>query len=160
MDCNMFEDIVDFHRKFSLPVPKVPCYPEEEIMSFRIKFMQEELQEFVDAFGEGDLTKGFDALIDLVYVVLGTARMMNLPWNDGWREVHQANMRKVKALSAAQSKRGSKFDVVKPEGWVNPEIMLSSLLLKHEYESLVIESRRRKPQRVGARYEEDGEEEE
>lgn len=131
---DMFYDITQFHQKFDLPVPTVPSFASEEIMEFRMKFLREELDEFVEAYKGENLVKAFDALIDLVYVALGTARMMNLPFDKGWAVVHQANMRKVRARHTSQSKRNTLFDVVKPVGWVSPEMMLQSILLKYEYE--------------------------
>ena len=43
-------------------------------------------------------------------------------------------MTKIRAKNASQSKRGTAFDVVKPSNWIAPDMMLHSLLLKHEYE--------------------------
>lgn len=62
----------------------------------------------------------FDALIDLAYVVLGTAHLQGFDFEEGWRRVHAANMSKVRARRKSDSKRKSKFDVVKPEGWQAP----------------------------------------
>jgi len=117
----------EFHHKFGLP--HVYCFgdigPKElpqELMEFRIKFLQEELDEFVEGHNEDDPAKMADALIDLVYVAMGTAHFMGLPWQILWDDVQQANMRKVRAQSdGSDSKRGSSFDVVKPEGWVGPK---------------------------------------
>ena len=41
-------------------------------------------------------------------------------WNALWDDVQRANMTKQRATSAAESKRGSAFDVIKPPGWVGP----------------------------------------
>lgn len=41
-------------------------------------------------------------------------------WNTLWDDVQRANMSKVRAKSAAESKRGSAWDVVKPAGWIGP----------------------------------------
>lgn len=98
---------------------------------YRMKFMLEELNEFKDAYVDGDRVKMFDALIDLVYVATGTALFMGIDpgqWEAGFAAVHQANMAKVRAERPEQSKRGSIFDVVKPEGWVSPEPTLAEIL--------------------------------
>ncbi len=68
------------------------------------------------------LAKKFDALIDLVYVALGTAYLHGFPFDLGWRRVHEANMKKVRATNAAQSARNSTHDVVKPPGWTAPTL--------------------------------------
>lgn len=122
-----FEDVGRFHRKFELrnnydngnhPVPE-----DDDLLEYRHKFMEEELIEFKEGMDEGDHAKMFDALIDLVYVAMGTAHLQGYPWEDGWDLVQNANMKKARALpDGSDSKRKSKWDVVKPEGWKPPNI--------------------------------------
>ena len=115
-------DIADFHNKFELPRAAKPSMLEIPDMAFRIQFLFEEMQELVDGFETENLEEQFDALIDLVYVALGTAWLMGLPFADGWARVHEANMKKVRCESAddPRSKRKHHFDIVKPEGWEPP----------------------------------------
>lgn len=69
-----------------------------------------------------------DGLVDLLYILAGTVRFFGfhtagptgVRFHEAWRRVQQCNMRKVRAARPADSKRGSGFDVVKPEGWVGP----------------------------------------
>lgn len=120
-----FNDVGDFHVRFGLPRSGRPGGQPDfdpELMTFRIKFMEEELDEFTEAVDQGDHAGAFDALIDLVYVAMGTAHFLNYPWERGWDEVQRANMTKVRAQSAEESKRGSTFDVVKPAGWQAPDL--------------------------------------
>lgn len=115
------QDVRDFHEKFGVPQGDEPCMLGLATYMFRKNFLQEELDEFMEAYSEGDLHKAADALVDLVYVAHGTAAMMGLPWASLWNEVQRANMSKVRATSAEQSKRGSALDVIKPEGWTGPD---------------------------------------
>lgn len=115
-------DIRDFHQKFGLEYDGPPRPLDQEMSDFRVKFMQEELDEYRTAVYAGDLPKQFDALIDLIYVALGTSYLQGFPFAKGWAEVQAANMRKVRADEAGQSKRSSTLDVVKPVGWVGPDI--------------------------------------
>jgi predicted HAD superfamily Cof-like phosphohydrolase len=122
-----FKDVGDFHRKFDLPTSqdgrRNPVPHDPELMEFRVKFMQEELDEFKEGLEELDHEKMFDALLDLAYVVFGTAHFLNYPWQAGWDAVQSANMKKVRAAKdGSDSKRGSSFDVVKPPGWTAPDI--------------------------------------
>lgn len=140
-----FHDIIDFHRKFGLTYKGPARALPEELDGFRTKFMAEELAEYVSTnemdhnfftraiaafqsanakFGRGtpDLEKKLDALVDLVYVAIGTAYLHGFNFNEAWRRVHEANMKKVRAERAEQSARGSTFDVVKPEGWTAPDL--------------------------------------
>lgn len=119
---DMWKDIIAFHLKFALLKRSNPGFVGNELSWFRIQFMQEELDEFIDAYQSGDLAAAADALVDLVYVVLGTAYLMGIPFNLCWNEVHKANMLKVRAKRESESKRGSTYDVIKPEGWVAPDL--------------------------------------
>lgn len=116
------QDIRAFHEKFKLGYNGSPRELDETTAQFRVKFMQEELDEYKAAFLAGDLHGQFDALIDLVYVALGTAYLQGFPFQEGWRRVQSANMAKVCAQSEKDSKRGFKFDIVKPPGWTAPQL--------------------------------------
>lgn len=143
---NNFKDVKDFHKKFGLPHdgPSKPLDPE--MAAYRIGFMQEELREYIVAYQENDLEKQFDALLDLVYVAMGTAVLHGFPWQEGWDEVQRANMSKVRATSAEQSKRGSVYDVVKPEGWRGPD--LKSVLERQAAPWRAQEHRRAREQQI------------
>ena len=122
-----YEDVGRFHERFGLRSGNKE-QPAEQLatpglLQFRADFLQEEVDEFVEGLNEGDHAKMFDALLDLVYVALGTAHLQGYPWQEGWDLVQQANMAKVRAAKdGSDSKRGSSFDVVKPEGWTAPDI--------------------------------------
>lgn len=128
-----YADVHLFHRHFGLPAPTTPTALTQDVFEFRLKFMKEELTEFREAYfllsGVEQLAFMADALIDLVYVAMGTAVMMGIPWQLLWDEVQRKNMSKVKVASAADSKRGHAFDIKKPEGWTPPD--LEALL--HEF---------------------------
>ncbi len=116
------EDVRDFHNKFQVPMAEQPSFLDGNAHEFRVKFMQEELNEFADAYEAENLAAAADALVDLAYVVFGTALMMGLPWADLWREVQLANMTKELAKpDGSNSKRGNPLDVVKPDGWQAPD---------------------------------------
>lgn len=117
-----FADVRAFNEKFGIAYQGPPKHLDPETAAYRIRFMQEELHEYIAAYRDGDLEKQFDALLDLVYVAMGTAVFQGFPWEQGWREVQRANMAKVRATSEQESKRGSKLDVIKPPGWCGPDI--------------------------------------
>jgi predicted HAD superfamily Cof-like phosphohydrolase len=117
----MLTDIRDFHVKFGLEYSGPPRLLDKEDARFRIKLMHEELAEYKKAEAENDLAGSLDALVDLIYVALGTAYRQGLPFKEGWGIVQTCNMTKVRALpDGSNSKRGSAFDIAKPEGWVAP----------------------------------------
>ena len=132
---SMMQDITNFHEKFGLPQREIGKSPSNKLANFRIKFILEELQELNTAMGTENLGEVLDALVDIVYVALGTAYCFNLPFDEAWKRVHEANMKKVRATDPSASKRGSTLDVVKPIGWEKPDIegLLSAddVALKH-----------------------------
>ena len=86
-------------------------------LQVRINHLQEELQELQQAADRRDTAEILDALVDLAYIAVGTARMCDWDFAEAWRRVHTANMQKIRAERAVDSKRGTTFDVVKPTGW-------------------------------------------
>ena len=113
------EDVRAFYEKFNQPMAKSPTNVliTPDRVYERAAFMQEELDEFKRGAVQADLAEMADALIDLVYVVKGTAIEMGLPWEELWMDVQRANMAKV----IGQTKRGIKIDVAKPPGWKGPQ---------------------------------------
>jgi NTP pyrophosphatase (non-canonical NTP hydrolase) len=114
----MLRDIEDFHKKFGLERRK-GIENNKDLVDFRIKFLEEELDEFIDAVRTVDDVKALDALVDIVYVAMGTAYLLDYPFWAAWSEVQKANMKKVKKESAR-----SKFDVIKPERWKEPNMKM------------------------------------
>lgn len=140
-----YADIRDFHTKFELQYVGAPRELEDDMALFRIGFMVEELAEYAIHSGftaiarqlnelhehikqnnrwltkrneaGHNLEMQFDSLIDLVYVALGTSYLHGFNFDEGWRRVQAANMSKVRVENLTDSKRGSKYDVVKPRGW-------------------------------------------
>jgi hypothetical protein len=127
---NLFDDVSAFNKKFGLEPTDSPGFPAEEIWKLKNRHMQEELDEIRAACLIGDLEQYFDGIIDLVYVALGAAYLAGLPFDEGFRRVHEANMKKVRAVTAEDSKRGSTYDIVKPAGWEAP--VLDDLLRKEK----------------------------
>ena len=132
----LFEDIRAFHEKFGLEPTTDPGHRlPDDLLRFRITCLLEEVAEYAEAVGlplepgkavndpgEFDAIDAFDALIDLAYFALGTAYLHRFPFDEGWARVQAANMAKVRAKHEGESKRGSAYDVVKPEGWQPAEL--------------------------------------
>jgi predicted HAD superfamily Cof-like phosphohydrolase len=119
---DQFALVKAMHEKFNIPLQQTPGLLDEDTMDFRLKFLDEELNEIWSAWAQGDIEEIADGLIDLCIVALGTAAMMGLPFNDMFTEVHEANMRKVRVENPAESKRGHGFDLKKPAGWQGPNL--------------------------------------
>ena len=124
---SMFDDIDEFHTKIiGLEKPTAVGLVSDEFVLERMRFLAEELEEYATAGLAGDMVGVADALADIVYVALGTAWTMGIPFQAVWDVVHAANMRKVRGIT----KRGNKNDAVKPPGWVAPEPAIAAILLR------------------------------
>lgn len=119
---DMLRDVADFHELILNDYAKsVPSLVSAEYCLERVRFIHEELTELAEAANSGDIVGAADALADIVYVALGTAYKMGLPFEEIWAAVQSANMHKV----AGPTKRGNKVDAMKPEGWVGPEAAIA-----------------------------------
>jgi len=124
---SQFVSVGRFHRKFGLrsaddcPDPRLV---DDGVFLFRYQFLMEEMQELIHSHRNGDVAGVADALVDLVYVALGTAHLYGIPFDEVFDEVQRANMSKERSTGDddGRSKRGSGLDVVKPDGWTPPDI--------------------------------------
>lgn len=121
VDCTNFEKVGNFRRRFGLDTEKLPQVPDTEQFLFRYGHIMEEMTELLQAYRAKRIADMADALADILYVVYGTAHECGIPIDAVFDEVHRANMEKVRATDES-GKRGSKFDVVKPEGWQPPDL--------------------------------------
>lgn len=116
----MMQDNADFQKKFGLAYDGPPRELPEGLAMLKNKHLLEELYEYRIAVS---LEKKLDALVDLVYVAVGTAYQHGFDFNEAWRRVHAANMTKVRAQpDGSDSARGSGYDIVKPKDFVPPDL--------------------------------------
>lgn len=116
----LIEDIRAFNAKFNLPTDDRSKATDLEWLTYRLDFLEEELQETMLAAELGDVHELLDGLIDLIYVAVGTGVSLGLPLEEAWNRVHAANMQKIKVTFPEESKRGTTYDLLKPEGWKAP----------------------------------------
>ena len=119
-----FDSVRQFHLKVLGLEDVKPTFEMPVSMQQRLDFMEEEIHELSDAHSNMDLVGVADALADLVYVALGTAHMLGIPFDEVFKVVHAANMQKQRGMT----KRGMLYDAVKPAGWVGPEEQIETIL--------------------------------
>jgi len=81
-----------------------PTMLSGKAFNFRYAFIQEELQEFKEAYDEQDFVEMADAIGDLLYVVIGTGIEMGLDLDAIWNEVQRSNMTKVNGYQREDGK--------------------------------------------------------
>lgn len=113
------EDIRNMHAKFGVRevVEKMDPATLKSFLEFRIRFLQEELDEMREADNMEDVT---DALIDLCVVAIGTMDALDIDSHLAWQRVHDANMSKTVGVKATRPNPLGLPDLIKPEGWTAP----------------------------------------
>lgn len=138
---DVFNDIAQFHEHFGLEYNGDARNLEPRLQAFREKFILEEFAEFSRAVSDEhailqsaylsfaepeapliheELTRAreqqLDAIVDMMYVLLGYAYLRGWYVPEAWRRVHEKNMLKQRVMPNDPRAR-SEWDVVKPAGW-------------------------------------------
>lgn len=105
--------IRDFHEKFEIEVGNSWIKPERR--ELRIKLIREEFEEYLEGEAENNPTKVLDALVDMVYVIIGAAIEYGFDFSAAFEAVHLNNMAKLGPDGRPIIREDGK--VLKPEGW-------------------------------------------
>jgi hypothetical protein len=119
MSNNWAHDIMVMHEKYGV-FEKVQAFDKEKLnkfLEFRIKFLEEEMNELSTAESADDVV---DALIDLCVVAIGTLDLFDVSASIAWDRVHEANMNKLVGIKESRPNPLGLPDLVKPEGWTAP----------------------------------------
>lgn len=119
MSANWIEDIETMHHKYGVneKVREFDANKLAEFLQFRIRFLQEELNELQNSQSGDDAV---DALIDLCVVAIGTLNAFDVNSFEAWDRVLNANMAKEVGIKATRPNPLGLPDLIKPEGWKSP----------------------------------------
>lgn len=139
MSTNWVADIAEMHIKYGVreAVGKFDKEKLRAFLDFRIKFLQEELDELKAAKNADDVV---DALIDLCVVAIGTLDVMQLNSYAAWDAVHKANMSKEVGIKASRPNPLNLPDLIKPDGWEAPSHFDNVGILSTLFEQAVEQS--------------------
>lgn len=125
----IFDAVFDFNeRVIGTPAVVALNTLTEKQFDWTIKFCQEELTEFTEAYKRQDIVMMVDGVLDLVYGALGTLKKMGLTREQAYAcmtAIHTANMTKEKGVVAH---RGSDEDAAKPANFVPPDETIGVIL--------------------------------
>jgi len=105
--------VEEFHRKYGAPVATAPTMTPVDERRFRADLMRAELAEYEAACEKDDMVEAYDALLDLLYVTIGSLVSHGFPLQEGFVEVHTSNMTKT-AIKLAGTPRASKGASFRP----------------------------------------------
>jgi len=125
MSTNWFKDMQDMHKKYGvdtwMDAEKNSDWSRLQMfMDFRIKMMQEELDETKTAFKNGDAEEIVDGIIDMCVFAIGTLEVFGVDANKAWDQVLKANMSKEVGIKEGRPNPLGLPDLIKPEGWEGP----------------------------------------
>lgn len=93
----------------------------KDFLDFRIKFLEEELNETKAAFYiDKDPEEIVDGLIDLCVIAIGTLDAFGVDAHKAWNQVLDANMAKEVGIKKERPNPLGLPDLMKPEGWTAP----------------------------------------
>ena len=120
---NLQRDVRLFHYGAGHPVAKYPSTPPPATMALRLRLLEEEYTELVEALTEAGYPASAKQLgsiakesADLIYVVLGILVTYGIDMEPVWKEVQATNMDKLRGPKRDDGKQ------LKPEGWQAPDI--------------------------------------
>jgi len=113
------KDMNEMHHKFGVhkAVSKMDANKLAEFLEFRIKCLQEELDELKAARNGDDAV---DALIDLTVFAIGTLDLFGVEAYMAWDRVYRANITKEIGIKESRPNPLGLPDLIKPEGWTAP----------------------------------------
>lgn len=93
-----------------------------EGISLRKSLLQEEVDELADAVSKNDQVEILDAVIDIIYIALGTAHECGVldKVSKAWDMVHENNLTKLGADGKVVKNQNGK--VVKPSNYVSVDL--------------------------------------
>lgn len=90
-----------------------------EMASLYMSLITEEYNETWEAFHNKDLVEVADGLADMVWVIMGMASVLNIPFDAVWNEVRASNMSKFVDGKVVKNEDGK---IMKPDGYFRPNI--------------------------------------
>ena len=121
----------EFHKAFGLPLRNTPTIMPLNEFTLRYRILTEEINELLSGYNNNDLIEVTDAIIDSMYVLIGTAVQFGIAdrLEQCFDEVHKSNMSKLDENGNPIMRSDGK--VMKSSLYFPPDI-LGCLLLKKD----------------------------
>jgi predicted HAD superfamily Cof-like phosphohydrolase len=127
MSKDWVKDINDMHAKFGVHKwVQAEQQSDNEIrrlnqlLKFRMRMIQEEVDETNAAIRNNDPQEIVDGLIDMCVFAIGTLDAFGIDAYEAWDQVHNSNMSKEPGIKPSRPNPLGLPDLIKPEGWQGP----------------------------------------
>lgn len=117
---NMFQDVKKFQTAVGQHIGEAVEFPDGPERALRMRLLQEEVKEYEEGEYKNDIENIAKELADIIYIVCGTAASYGIPLDKVFDEVHRSNMAKLGP--DGRPKRREDGKILKPDGWVPPDI--------------------------------------
>jgi hypothetical protein len=126
MTSNIITDVENMHHKYKVH-DWIEANPDKlnELFKLRMRMLNEEFSETMDAYLQGDPEELIDGLIDLVVIAIGTLDIVGVDPHEAWNEVYNANMAKEVGIKPGRANKLDLPDLRKPSGWTAPSHKLN-----------------------------------
>ncbi|SHE36239.1 Predicted phosphohydrolase, Cof family, HAD superfamily [Seinonella peptonophila] len=128
----VWKKVLEFHQLFSVPHATKPTMLTTERAKVRMEWIQEELGEMIEA---QTLDEQADAMIDTIYLALGTLVEMGVKPEKLFEIVHEANMSKC-WKDGKPRYRESDGKVIKPPTWIDPAPRLKDEIKRQQNDTI------------------------
>jgi predicted HAD superfamily Cof-like phosphohydrolase len=97
MTKSTLDQVREFHETYGAAINDEPHIADTDLNAFRVRLLQEELDELKEALADGDAVETLDALTDLQYVLDGAFLSLGMHGvkDTAFAEVHRSNMSKL-----------------------------------------------------------------
>lgn len=113
-----FTDVSVFLSAVGQQVPNKPIGETDQSKLYK-KLIDEEYQEFLEAFYTHDTAEEIDACFDMMWVIIGYMKSRGWDCENIWDEGAKSNLSKIDP-STGLVRRREDGKILKPEGWQPP----------------------------------------
>jgi hypothetical protein len=115
----VFTDVSVFLNAVGQQVPNKPIGETDQSKLYK-KLIDEEYQEFLEAFYTDDTVEEIDACFDMMWVIVGYMKSRGWDCENIWDEGAKSNLSKIDPTTGLVRRRED-GKILKPEGWTPPD---------------------------------------
>lgn len=115
-----FDDVEKFLLAVGQECPP-DAVPETDQAKLYKKLIEEEYEEFQEAYEANDDVEILDACFDMIWVIIGYMKSRGWDCEAAWDEGAQSNLSKIDPETGFVIRRPEDGKILKPEGWQPPD---------------------------------------
>lgn len=115
----VFDDVKKF-MEASGQLNDLDSNEKEKISELYKKLIDEEYNEFIDAYKKGNDEKMLDGCFDLMWVIIGYMLSRGWDCSGAWEEGSNSNLAKIDSETGKVIRRED-GKILKPSGWKDPD---------------------------------------